>query len=93
MNAPIVELSEVSRRFGAKEALGSVSLTLEKGAVHGLVVPTKPSCGNGAIRERSRFIWSLRQPTLKFFSTRFERAARFLGFSLGARDQSNGLEV
>jgi ABC-2 type transport system ATP-binding protein len=34
---PIVELALVSRRYGAKEALSSVSLRLERGRVYGLV--------------------------------------------------------
>src|SRR5438046_4065149 len=37
MDNAVVELSQVSRRYGAKEALSSVSLSLERGAVHGLV--------------------------------------------------------
>jgi len=37
MGEPVVELSQVSRRFGAKEALSSVTLSLARGAVYGLV--------------------------------------------------------
>ena len=37
MGDHVVELSQVTRRFGAKEALSSVTLSLARGAVHGLV--------------------------------------------------------
>src|SRR5438132_11846977 len=37
MDDAVVELSQVSRRFGAKEALCSVTLSLARGAVYGLV--------------------------------------------------------
>ncbi len=37
MADPVVELSQLSRRFGAKEALSSVTLSLARGAVYGLV--------------------------------------------------------
>jgi ABC-2 type transport system ATP-binding protein len=37
MPSPVVELSQLSRRYGTKEALSSVSLTLERGRVYGLV--------------------------------------------------------
>src|SRR5690349_9985965 len=37
MPDPIVVLSQLSRRFGDKDALSSVSLTLERGRVYGLV--------------------------------------------------------
>src|SRR5258706_1336682 len=37
MGEPVVELSQVSRRFGTKEALSSVTLSLARGAVYGLV--------------------------------------------------------
>jgi ABC-2 type transport system ATP-binding protein len=34
---PVVELSQLSRRFGARDALCSVSLSIARGGVHGLV--------------------------------------------------------
>jgi len=37
MPAPVVEISSLSRRYGAKEALSSVDLSLEQGRVYGLV--------------------------------------------------------
>src|SRR5436190_8874318 len=37
MGDPVVELSQVSRRYGANEALRSVTLSLARGAVYGLV--------------------------------------------------------
>src|SRR5436190_14417599 len=37
MGDPVVELSQVSRRYGSKEALSSVSLSLTRGRVYGLV--------------------------------------------------------
>jgi ABC-2 type transport system ATP-binding protein len=37
MTAPVIELSNLSRRYGAKEALHSVSLSLTEGRVYGLV--------------------------------------------------------
>ena len=37
MTEPVVAISELTRRFGAKTALASVSLSLERGTVYGLV--------------------------------------------------------
>src|SRR5712691_12858110 len=34
---PVIHVSELTRRFGAKDALSSVSLSLPRGAVYGLV--------------------------------------------------------
>src|SRR5438552_11560708 len=37
MGEPVINISELTRRFGAKTALSSVTLTLPRGAVYGLV--------------------------------------------------------
>src|SRR5215207_3071228 len=37
MNESVVNVSELTRRFGARTALASVSLSLPRGAVYGLV--------------------------------------------------------
>ena len=37
MSEPVINVSELTRRFGARTALDSVSLTLPRGAVYGLV--------------------------------------------------------
>src|SRR5436190_837059 len=37
MGEPVISVSELTRRFGAKTALASVSLSLPRGAVYGLV--------------------------------------------------------
>jgi ABC-2 type transport system ATP-binding protein len=37
MSPPVIEVSDLSRRFGANTALDAVSLSLSRGAVHGLV--------------------------------------------------------
>ena len=37
MNESVVNVSELTRRFGARTALASVSLSMSRGAVHGLV--------------------------------------------------------
>src|SRR5436309_16105093 len=37
MNESVINVSELPRRFGAKTALGSVSVSLPRGAVYGLV--------------------------------------------------------
>ncbi len=37
MNEPVIAVSELTRRFGAKSALASVSLSVSRGSVHGLV--------------------------------------------------------
>jgi ABC-2 type transport system ATP-binding protein len=37
VSAPVIAVSELTRRFGAKTALASVSLSLPRGAVYGLV--------------------------------------------------------
>src|SRR5205085_9280434 len=37
MSEPVITVSELTRRFGAKTALASVSLSLPRGAVYGLV--------------------------------------------------------
>src|SRR5450759_1240937 len=37
MSDPVISISELTRRFGAKTALDSVSLLLPRGAVYGLV--------------------------------------------------------
>ena len=37
MTEPVIAVSELTRRFGAKTALASVSLALPRGAVYGLV--------------------------------------------------------
>lgn len=37
MNRPVIEVSELSRRFGAKQALQDVNLSVQQGVVHGLV--------------------------------------------------------
>jgi len=37
MSDPVIEISELTRRFGAKAALDSVSLSLPRGGVYGLV--------------------------------------------------------
>ena len=37
VNEPVVNISELTRRFGAKTALSSVSLSIARGTVHGLV--------------------------------------------------------
>lgn len=37
MNEPVIDVSELTRRFGARTALASVSLSLSRGAVYGLV--------------------------------------------------------
>ena len=37
MSEPIIDVSELTRRFGARTALASVSLSLPRGAVYGLV--------------------------------------------------------
>ena len=37
MNDPVIEISGLSRRFGAKQALSSVNLSLAQGRVYGLV--------------------------------------------------------
>jgi ABC-2 type transport system ATP-binding protein len=37
LNEPVIEVSELTRRFGAKTALDSVSVSLARGAVYGLV--------------------------------------------------------
>ena len=37
MSEPVIDVSELTRRFGAKTALDSVSLSLPRGAVYGLV--------------------------------------------------------
>jgi len=37
VSVPVVAISEISRRYGNKEALSSVTLTLEQGRVYGLV--------------------------------------------------------
>ena len=37
MNEPVIDVSDLTRRFGAKAALASVSLSLPRGGVYGLV--------------------------------------------------------
>ena len=37
MNESVVNVSELTRRFGARTALASVSLSMSRGAVYGLV--------------------------------------------------------
>ncbi len=37
MNDPVVTVTDLTRRFGAKAALSSVSLSMPRGAVYGLV--------------------------------------------------------
>src|SRR3954470_22302935 len=37
MADPVIQISNLTRRFGAKTALNSVSLSLQRGAVYGLV--------------------------------------------------------
>jgi ABC-2 type transport system ATP-binding protein len=37
MSEPVIHVSELTRRFGTKKALASVSLSVTKGVVHGLV--------------------------------------------------------
>src|SRR5438045_3345674 len=37
MNAPVIEVSDLTRRFGANTALDAVSLTIARGGVYGLV--------------------------------------------------------
>src|SRR5438067_1669235 len=37
MNAPVIAVSDLTRRFGAKTALDAVSLTIARGGVYGLV--------------------------------------------------------
>jgi ABC-2 type transport system ATP-binding protein len=37
MNESVVNVSELTRRFGARTALASVSLSVSRGAVYGLV--------------------------------------------------------
>jgi simple sugar transport system ATP-binding protein/ribose transport system ATP-binding protein len=37
LSVPVVEAREVSKRFGGVQALGDVSITIERGTVHGLI--------------------------------------------------------
>jgi ABC-2 type transport system ATP-binding protein len=37
VNDPVIRISDLTRRFGAQTALASVSLSLPRGAVYGLV--------------------------------------------------------
>ena len=37
MSEPVIEVSELTRRFGARAALTSVSVSVPRGAVYGLV--------------------------------------------------------
>ena len=40
-NAPVIEIQNLTRRFGSKIALSGLSLTVPKGIVFGLVAPTE----------------------------------------------------
>ncbi len=37
MSEPVIEVSELTRRFGARTALSSASVSVPRGAVYGLV--------------------------------------------------------
>src|SRR6202795_1452768 len=37
MSDPVIQISELTRRFGARTALASVSVSMQRGAVYGLV--------------------------------------------------------
>ena len=37
MSEPVIHVSDLTRRFGAKTALASVSVSVSRGAVYGLV--------------------------------------------------------
>src|SRR5258706_533213 len=77
MGEPVVELSQVSRRFGAKEALSSVTLSLARGAVYGLVGAN--GAGKTTIIKHIMGLLKAQSGTVRVLGPRPDRAPRHPG--------------